>query len=69
MTTGATTYDTQPTQPAGGPVAWQRSDVNIVTGEWSVWRHDDYPHEDLDPKRAMRRPLYAHGITATKGER
>lgn len=44
----------------GEPVAWQRRDMNIVTGVWGDWEHDRWPDEPLDPKRAERRPLFAH---------
>ena len=45
-------------EPVGEPVAWQRRDRNIVTGEWSEWREDDDPEEELDPEWAERRPLF-----------
>lgn len=47
-------------EPVGEPVAWQRRDRNIVTGEWSEWHEDDDIEEELDPEWAERRPLFTH---------
>lgn len=54
----ATPPQAEAAQPAGEPVAWQRRDVNIVTGQWSDWREDRDPEEALNPRYAERRPLY-----------
>lgn len=45
--------------PQAEPVAWQRRDKWVESGEWDFWRDDFDPDEELDPEWAERRPLYA----------